>query len=214
MAEQPAVIGVCPELSQRIQGQLAASLTPVRPVASIRVCVLRFLAIFLAVAGLVVTMGAAGLCQMNTGQFLGSGSLLTAGAVLFSLSLARQMAPGSRRGIPTWLALALFGGRNRKYRVVVSVARAGNIRRAELAMRLTRIPCCRARRRAFVAASSPERSGTFADRVGSERGSDGRAACRNHPAIWLCLPGGAPSSVVALERAGNRGGGRSVARPA
>src|ERR1035438_6594361 len=75
----------------------------VKPVASIQVCLLRFLAIFLAfAAALVVTMGAAGLRQMSTGQFLGSGLLLAAGAALFSLSLARQMAPGSRRGIPTW----------------------------------------------------------------------------------------------------------------
>jgi hypothetical protein len=54
-------------------------------------------------------MGAAGLRKMSTGQFVGSGLLLAAGAVLFSLSLARQMAPGSRRGIPTWLVMALFG---------------------------------------------------------------------------------------------------------
>jgi hypothetical protein len=111
IAEQPAVAGVSSELSQRIQGQLAASLTPVKPVASIRVCVLRFLAIFLAFAtGLVVTMGTAGLRQMNVGQFLASGLLPAAGGVLFSLSLARQMTPGSRRGIPTWVAMALFGG--------------------------------------------------------------------------------------------------------
>ncbi len=111
IAEQPVVTRVSSELSQRIQGKLVASLTPGRPMASIRVCVLRFLAMFLAfAAGLVVTMGAAGLRQMNTWQFLGSGLLLAAGAVLFSLSLARQMTPGSRRGIPTWLAMALFSG--------------------------------------------------------------------------------------------------------
>jgi thiol-disulfide isomerase/thioredoxin len=80
---KPAVTGVSSELSQRIQGQLAASLTPVRPVASIRVCVLRFLAIFLASRpGFVVTMGDAGLRQINTGQ---------------------------QAGIPTWLGMALFG---------------------------------------------------------------------------------------------------------
>jgi len=107
--EQPAVTEVSSEVSQRIQGQLVAALTPVKPVASIKVRVLRFLAIFLAfAAGLVVLMGAAGLRQMSTGQFLGGGLLLAAGAVLFSLSLARQMTPGSRRGIPTWLAMALF----------------------------------------------------------------------------------------------------------
>ena len=102
---------VSSELSQRIQGKLLAALTPLKPMASIKVCVLRFLAMFLAfAAGLVVTMGAAGLRQMSTWQFLGSGLLLAAGAVLFSLSLARQMTPGSRRGIPTWLAMALFSG--------------------------------------------------------------------------------------------------------
>jgi hypothetical protein len=110
IAEQPAVTGVSSELSQRIQSQLVAALTPVKSVASIKVCVLRFLAIFFAfAAGLVVTMGAAGLRKMNTWQFLGSGLLLAAGAALFSLSLARQMTPGSRRGIPTWLAMALCG---------------------------------------------------------------------------------------------------------
>jgi hypothetical protein len=110
IAEQPAVTGVSSELSRRIRSQLAASLTPVKPAVSIGVCVLRFLAIFLAfAAGLVVTMGAAGLGRMSTGQFLGSGLLLAAGAILFSLSLARQMAPGSRRGIATWVAMALFG---------------------------------------------------------------------------------------------------------
>jgi hypothetical protein len=109
IVEQSAITGVSSELSRRIQSQLVASLTPVKPLASIQVCLLRFLAIFLAfAAALVVTMGGAGLGQMSTGQFLGSG-LLLAGAVLFSLSLARQMAPGSRRGIPTWLAMALFG---------------------------------------------------------------------------------------------------------
>jgi len=111
IARQPTVTGVSSELSQRIQSQLVASLAPVRPVASIRVSVLRFLAIFLAfAAGLVATMGTAGLRQMSAGQLLGSGLLLAAGAVLSSLSLARQLAPGSRRGIPTWLAMALFGG--------------------------------------------------------------------------------------------------------
>lgn len=110
IVEQSAVTGVSSELSRRIQSQLVASLTPVKPAASIQVSVLRFMAIFLAfAAALVVTMGAAGLRQMSTGQFLGSGLLLGAGAVLFSLSLARQMAPGSRRGIPTWLEMALFG---------------------------------------------------------------------------------------------------------
>ena len=216
IAEQPAVTGVSSELSQRIQGQLVAALTPVKPVASIKVCVLRFLAIFLAfAAGLVVTMGAAGLRQMSTGQFLGSGLLLAAGAVLFSLSLAQANDAGQQAGHPDMARNgAVQQRRARRYHAVVSVARAGNIHRSELAMLFARIRYCRTRRRAFVAASSPERSGTFADRVGSERGSYGRAACRNRPAIWLCLPGGAPSPAVALERAGNRGGGRSVARPA
>ena len=215
IAEQP----VCHlksrlELSQRIQGQLVASLTPVRPIASIRVCVLRFLAMFLAfAAGLVVTMGAAGLRQMNTWQFLGSGLLLAAGAVLFSLSLARQMTPGSRRGIPTWLAMALFSGAALGGITLLFPWReTGDIHRSELAMLFAGIRYCRTRRSAFVAASSPERSRTFADRIGSERRSYGRAACRNRPAIWLCLPGGTPSPAVALERVGNRGGGRSVVR--
>jgi len=111
IAERPAATGVSSELSRRIQSQLVASLTPVRPAASIQVCVLRFLTMFLAFAGgLVVTMGAEGLRQMSSAQFVGSGFLLVAGAVLFSLSLARQLAPGSRRSIPTWLAMALFGG--------------------------------------------------------------------------------------------------------
>jgi len=110
IAEQPAATGVSSELSQRIQSQLVASLEPVKPVASIQVSGLRFMAIFLAFAvGLAVMMGAAGLRQMTAEQFLGSGLLLAAGAVLFSLSLARQMAPGSKRGIPTWLVMALFG---------------------------------------------------------------------------------------------------------
>lgn len=110
LLEQPAA-EVPSELSWRIQNRLAASLAPVSPAASIPVSVLRLLAIFLAFAGgLVFTMGAAGVRQMSTAQLLGSGLLLAAGAVLFSLSLARQMAPGSRRGIPTWLAMALFGG--------------------------------------------------------------------------------------------------------
>src|ERR1035438_970008 len=110
IAVRPTTSGVSSELSQRIQSQLVASLTPVRPAASIQVCVLRFLTIFLALAGgLVVTMGAAGLRQMSSAQFVGSGFPGAAGAVLFSLSLARQMAPGSRRSIPTWLTMALFG---------------------------------------------------------------------------------------------------------
>src|SRR5580692_5082967 len=85
------------------------------------------------------------------------------------------------------------------YRFVVSVARTGDVHRSELAMHFARARYCRTRRRALVAASSSERSGTFADRVGSERGRYGRAACDNRAAIWLCLPGGAPSPAMALE---------------
>jgi hypothetical protein len=103
IAEQPAVTGVSSELSQRIQRELVASLTPVRPAAPIGVCVLRFLAMFLAfAAGLVVTMGTAGLRQMNTGQFLGSGLLLTAGAVLFWPDKWRQAAGGACRHGSQW----------------------------------------------------------------------------------------------------------------
>jgi hypothetical protein len=110
ISEQPAASGVSSELSRRIQSQLIASLKPVTPVPAIKVSVLRFLAIFLEFAGvLLVATGTAGLRRMNMAQSLGSGALLAAGAVLFSLSLARQLAPGSRRGIPTWIAMALFG---------------------------------------------------------------------------------------------------------
>jgi hypothetical protein len=111
IAEQPAASGISPVLSQQIQSQLVASLKPVTPIPAIKVCVLRFLAVFLAFAGaLLAMMGVAGLREMSSLQVLGSGALLAGGTVLFSLSLARQMAPGSKRGIPTWLAMALFGG--------------------------------------------------------------------------------------------------------
>lgn len=100
-----------PELGHRIRNQLIASLEPVTPAPGIKLSVARSLVVFLMFTGAVVFgMGAEGLRRMTWAQSLGSGSLVAVGAILFSLSLAKQIVPGSRRRIPAWAAMAWFGG--------------------------------------------------------------------------------------------------------
>lgn len=89
------------EVRERICSRLKSSLAPVRPLASMPVLVLRFIAAFLALAGaLIAVMGAQGFAMLQTGQAAGVVVLLTAGVILFSLSLAWQMAPGSLPRLP------------------------------------------------------------------------------------------------------------------
>ncbi len=110
MSETPALPPISAGLSRRIGRELTASLKPVKPLPSIEVSAFLFFVIFSGcAAALIAMMGLAGFHLMSTLQFLGIVAILAAGAVLFSLGLARQTAPGGRRRLPSEVAAAAFG---------------------------------------------------------------------------------------------------------
>lgn len=99
-----------PEIQRKVQGTLASSLTPVKPLPSQSRLVLAFLAVFAACAGgLIAVMDKAGFHLITGAQMAWITAILAGGALLFSLTLAWRMVPGSRQGFPISLVLALTG---------------------------------------------------------------------------------------------------------
>jgi len=99
-----------PEMRRRIQGILASSLTPVKPLPSQSRLVLMFLAVFAAgAAGLIAVMDKAGFHLMTGAQISWMGAILAGGGILFSVALAWRMVPASRQGFPISFVLALSG---------------------------------------------------------------------------------------------------------
>jgi hypothetical protein len=98
------------EIRRNIQGTLASSLTPVKPLASQPRLVFEFLAVLTACAiGLIAIMDIAGFHLLVGMQMALMAMIFAAGGMLFSVILAWQMVPGSRRGFPLSLGLVLLG---------------------------------------------------------------------------------------------------------
>jgi hypothetical protein len=110
MAAEPPCAAVPPEVTSRIANSLAASLGPVRPLASVRASVLQILAVFgiLAAAGLLL-MGTAGAGRVSGLALFAMPVLLAAGAYACAVSLAWQMRPGSYRPMSIGLLLGVAG---------------------------------------------------------------------------------------------------------
>jgi hypothetical protein len=99
-----------PETQRKVLGQLTSSLTPVKPLPSQSWLVLGFLAVFTTcAAGLIAVMDKAGFHLMTGSQMGWMAAILAGGGILFSLTLAWQMVPGSSRSLPLSLVLALSG---------------------------------------------------------------------------------------------------------
>jgi hypothetical protein len=97
------------DLESLVERTVHRPLEPVSPLPRARTFAMVFLGIFalLAVGGISL-MGSAATRAMSAWQFVGMGSILGAGAVLLSISLSRQMRPGSYHRIrPGILALLL-----------------------------------------------------------------------------------------------------------
>ena len=112
-------------LRKQLHEMLAPSLTAVKPLPSQRSLILAFLAVFAACAGaLIAILSKAGFHLMTGVQMGLMATLFTGGGVLFSISLAQQMIPGSRP------SCAVFGGGrtrgrapNGRHRAAVSLAK-------------------------------------------------------------------------------------------
>jgi hypothetical protein len=99
-----------PEIRRKVQGILTSSLTPVKPLPSQRTLFFEFLAVFTAcAAGLIAIVDKTGFHLMTTAQLASMAAILAGGGILFSLIIAWQMVPGSRRRFPLSPALALSG---------------------------------------------------------------------------------------------------------
>ncbi|HEY7336547.1 MAG TPA: NrsF family protein [Bryobacteraceae bacterium] len=99
-----------PDMERKLESGLGAQLLPVRPLPSQGGLALIFLAIFAAcAAGLIAVLDKAGFHLMSGAQIAWMTAILTGGGILFSLALARRMAPGSRPLFPGWLILSSFG---------------------------------------------------------------------------------------------------------
>ncbi len=99
-----------PEIQRKVRALLTSSLTPVKPLPSQSMLVLTFLAAFaVCAAGLIAVMDQAGFHLMTGAQMGWMASILAGGGILFSIALAWRMVPGSRRGFPLSLVLALSG---------------------------------------------------------------------------------------------------------
>jgi Negative regulator of sigma F len=99
-----------PEIQSKIRAILTSSLTPVKPLPSQSRLVLAFVGAFaLCAAGLIAVLDKAGFHLMTPVQMGWMASILAGGGIMFSIALAWQMVPGSRRGFPFSLVLALAG---------------------------------------------------------------------------------------------------------
>jgi hypothetical protein len=103
--------GISLDKQRRIRAALAPSLMPVKPLPSQGRLVLRFLAVFAACSGgLIAAMGRAGFHRMTGVQMASMAAILTGAGMLFSLTVAWRMAPGSRQKFALSTVLALLGG--------------------------------------------------------------------------------------------------------
>ena len=97
-----------PEIQRKLRSTLTASLVPVRPLPSQGWLVLVFLGLFAAcAAGLIAILDKAGFHLMTGAQIVWMTAILTSGGILFSLTLAWQMVPGSHQGFRFSFALPL-----------------------------------------------------------------------------------------------------------
>jgi hypothetical protein len=109
-ADSQSGTGLSAELRRRIQRELAPSLTPVKPVPSESRLVLAFLTAFAAAcAGLIAMMSKVGFHLMTGAQMGWMLAILFGGGILFSLTLAWRMIPGSRPRLPFSMVLTLTG---------------------------------------------------------------------------------------------------------
>jgi hypothetical protein len=101
-----------PDVRSRIESLILGSLEAVRPLSPPSTFVLGLLAIFLLLAaGGIGMMGAGAVGVMSLWQFVATGLILGAGAVLLALSLSRQMIPGSYHRVrPAALIPCVAGG--------------------------------------------------------------------------------------------------------
>lgn len=107
-ASAPHDTELSPEIRKRVQAMLAPSLTPVKSVPSQSRLVLEFLVVFTVCAvGLIAILNKAGFHLMTGVQMALMASILTAGGILFSFTLAWRMVPGSRWGLSFSLVLTL-----------------------------------------------------------------------------------------------------------
>jgi len=103
-------VELSPEARRKVQGLLTPSLTPVKPLPSQSRLILEFLSVFaVCTVGLIAIMDKAGFHLMTAAQMASMGVLLASEGILFSLMVAWQMVPGSRRHFPLSLVLALSG---------------------------------------------------------------------------------------------------------
>jgi hypothetical protein len=99
-----------PEIERRVRDMLTSSLTPVKPLPSRAILTLEFLGVFAAcAAGLIGIMDQVGFHLMTGPQMVSIAAILIGGGILLSLTLAWRMVPGSGRGLPVPLAVALSG---------------------------------------------------------------------------------------------------------
>jgi hypothetical protein len=99
-----------PEIQRQLQGMLAPSLLPVKPLPSQSRLVLAFLVVFAAcAAGLIGIMDKAGFHLMTGVQIAWIMAILTGAGVLFAITLAWRMVPGARQGFSLLLVLELSG---------------------------------------------------------------------------------------------------------
>jgi Negative regulator of sigma F len=98
-----------PELVRDIAGALISSLKPVKPLPSTSVLALRIALVFvLLAAGLIGMLGIATFGTLTALQRFGIGTVLSVGVVLFSVTLAWQMRPGSFQRVPAKLSWTMF----------------------------------------------------------------------------------------------------------
>jgi hypothetical protein len=109
-AASPPDTVASPALRQKVHDTLASSLTPVKPLPSQGVLIVPFLTVFAASAvALIAILSKAGFHLMTGVQMGLMATLLTGGGVLFSISVVRQMVPGSRQAMPFSSVLGLSG---------------------------------------------------------------------------------------------------------
>jgi hypothetical protein len=99
-----------PEIEQKVEAALSSTLTPVKPLPSHGKLVLAFLAVFAAgAAGLIAILDHPGFHLMTGAQMASMAAMLAGAGILFAVTVAWQMVPGSRPGFPLSLAVALSG---------------------------------------------------------------------------------------------------------
>ena len=102
--------GLSLEIQRKIQAMLKPSLIPVKPLPSQGRLVLSFLLVFFAFAGgLIAIMDSGAFHQMAGLQTISMAAILAGGGILFSLTVAWRMVPGTRPAFSLPFALVLSG---------------------------------------------------------------------------------------------------------